>query len=298
MKTTANGTSIVFRPFSGLHVNGVANVALSTYSTTGEPVLRGSYIGSACINAYCHGDGQTLTNPGNAKTSNFKWSNTPNGAGLNGCGTCHAYSSGLSTGSHGKHGNGCEFCHNATTQADVSLNILTYHADQNVSIKFNNANTAGTIIGLTADSNKVFSKPVSNTPSPARCANTYCHSNVQTGNGTGVFTSTDTPAWDQISSTNCISCHLTDSINHARHLGKPRRFPAGGLAINCIDCHGYNSPPNGLHSNLKINIALPAGMTYSRGVLITPGSGAYGSCFNAAAVNGCHNLRPNPGDQW
>ncbi len=278
MQTTIDGTSI---SNTGLHVNGFANVALSVYTSASmAPVLRGTYESSACINAYCHGDGQSLFNPGTGDIT-WKWdNNATNSRGRGSCSKCHS----TLTVSHAKHSSVCTDCHKATATSSVAVTAL-YHADQNVTIKFNELtlNSAGTVIGLTANTDKVFSKPILNTPSPARCGNLYCHSNVQSGNGTGVFTSTNTPAWDQVNSTNCISCHAFPPITglHISHITT--------YGKNCVNCHGYNSPPNSAHANSRINITLPIGITYSRGDAIIPGSGTYGSCSNAASVTGCHN---------
>lgn len=298
MPTTSTGTSITDYT---LHVNTTADVGISI-DNAGIPELRGSYISSACINVYCHGDGQSLTNPGNANTATWTWTTASNNKGIKGCNPCHAD---MTSGSHAIHNNTsalpCSTCHNATTTTSNAV-IATYHADQKITLQFtdvsNASNSRGKYNNYSAGGGKIYSKPVTETPTPASCTMIYCHSDGTSATAPNYRTQ----AWN--GTTACYSCHgNTSTTNDIRILGRPG-YPTGAPKANshyngfhesytCFSCHD-NVATSGSHAdgiynlNLVTNGAGPGANIIVKGNFTTP----------TTCVNFCHFIRSDTVYTW
>ena len=168
--TVADGsTSTIGTPAN--HVNGGKDWK---FSTTGLPASidqsGGAYAGSpgyGCTSTYCHSSGTTTVAPFGATVNPtaLSWST---GATAAACDNCHGGNSSatykIATGSHGAHVNnvaylgtnfGCVTCHDATVDADRTLDALTGYVNH-------------------VDGQKDVSAP---SWSGTACASNYCHSN-------------------------------------------------------------------------------------------------------------------------
>jgi predicted CxxxxCH...CXXCH cytochrome family protein len=187
-------------------------------------------------------------------------------------------------GSHVKHatdqGIACTVCHGDTTSGGTDF----AHRDGNIQ-------TASPIHSGTGAYSKGTSFAQSNSPTMGTCSNIYCHSNVQSTNGTAAADTFASPEWGS-GAVACDSCHgqdadetdgMPDSGSHNVHAGSQ----VGEMNYACTVCHNNGGFGNANHAddtlNMDIDNAYGASAAYSQGDH-APGSGGYGSC---SSIN-CH----------
>jgi predicted CxxxxCH...CXXCH cytochrome family protein len=194
---------------------------------------------------------------------------------------------GAVVGSHVKHvtdqGIACTFCHGDTTSGG------TDYAHRNGDIEF---------LAVIHSGSGAYSKGTS-TPQTndldgsglGTCSNIYCHSNVQSTNGTAAADTYGTPQWGS-GALACDACHgqgadetdgMPASGSHDKHAGSQ----AGEMNYACSACHNNGGNGNANHANDTLNMDIDntygASAAYSQGDH-APGSGGYGSC---SSIN-CH----------
>jgi predicted CxxxxCH...CXXCH cytochrome family protein len=218
------------------HADGTIDIAID--GTYGGTYGQGSHAPGAggyadCSNVYCHGD--TLTAGVDTQ---------PTWGGAVACGDCHGDDAATppTAGSHVRHAGGaagglsrvCTDCHGAGaggtghTDSDVQWDLSAIDA----SATYSGSNTGAT--GAQAPSGAY-----------STCGTLYCHSNVQTSNGTAGPTLYESPTWGAASVV-CDSCHGQDaeetdgqpaSGSHNKHAGSqagennlaPRRRTRRGI---------------------------------------------------------------------
>lgn len=229
-------------------------------------------------NVYCHGwedNGGFNTEPA--------WT----GISQVGCGSCHGASGSVPppTGSHPKHagtepgyGNGiaCSVCHGFR-------NYSTSSAHVNGNVEWDLSTLPGLGLYKGADVGSTNSIAPTTPGNYGTCQNLYCHSDVQSNNGTGAPTAFSVPVWG--GTTNCNSCHQAEpnlTGGHPQHAGE------GEANFDCRICHANGGTTNSLnHGNDKINFAfagLGENTHYSYSSAKVPGSAPYGTCYNS----NCH----------
>lgn len=232
-------------------------------------------------NVYCHG-----------WENNDGYNTEPAWTGITqvGCGSCHAATGEVPppSGSHAKHagtepgyGNGiaCTKCHGfrnySTSAAHINGNVEWDLAANSTIAKYAGVNKGST-------GNLAPTAPAGYNS----CANLYCHSNVQSNNGTGPPTSYANPTWG--GTTNCNSCHQAEPNMTGGH---PQHVAEGVTGFDCRICHYNGGSTNSLnHGNSKINFmfsGLGENTHYSYSSAKTPGSAPYGTCYNG----NCHGRR-------
>ncbi len=242
-------------------------------------------------NVYCHG-----------WDNNYGYNTEPAWTGISqvGCGSCHAATNDIPprSGSHHKHasnepgfGNGivCSKCHGYRNYSTSSA-----HINGNVEWDLSTLppGTFGLALYRGVDKSST-GKPAPTAPgSYGSCTNLYCHSNVQTNNGTSPPNRYATPQWG--TSTNCGSCHDEPNLSG----GHPQHTGAGVTGFDCRICHGSGGDANPLnHANGKVDFlfgGLADNTHYSYSSAKVAGSGAYGSCYNS----NCHGRRPKGDLVW
>ncbi|ABB30824.2 cytochrome C family protein [Geobacter metallireducens RCH3] len=236
-------------------------------------------------NVYCHGwDGNGGYNTDPAWT----------GISQVGCGSCHAATNDQppTSGSHHKHasnepgfGNGiaCSKCHGFRNYSTSSA-----HINGNVEWDLSTLppGTFGLALYRGVDKGNTGAPAPTPPGSYGSCSNLYCHSNVQSNNGTGPPTSYSTPTWG--GTTTCNSCHQAQPNVTGGH---PQHAGAGVTGFDCRICHGNGGDANPLnHANDYINFqfgGLAENTHYSYSSAKVPGSASYGTCYNG----NCHGLR-------
>ncbi|QVW34712.1 CxxxxCH/CxxCH domain-containing protein [Geobacter sulfurreducens] len=207
-----------------------------------------------------------------------------------GCGSCHAATADVPppSGSHAKHagnepgyGNGiaCAKCHGFRNYS-TSASHINGNVEWDLAANSTTARYAGVAAGSTG------AKAPTAPGSYGTCSNLYCHSDVQSNNGTGGPTSFATPVWG--GSTNCNSCHQADPNTTGGH---PQHAGEEVTGFDCRICHANGGSTNSLnHGNSKINFmftGLGENTHYSYSSAKTPGSAPYGTCYNG----NCHGAR-------
>ncbi|WP_281875311.1 CxxxxCH/CxxCH domain c-type cytochrome [Geobacter hydrogenophilus] len=239
---------------------------------------------------YCHGywNGSYTTSGG--YNTEPAWSGTTQ----TGCGSCHGASGTQPppTGSHSKHagtrqgyGNGisCTVCHGYRNYSSSAV-----HINGNVEWDLSTITTSATYKGANKGSTGALAP--SDPASYGSCSALYCHSNVQSANGTAGPTSYGTPTWG--GTVTCGSCHTHSATGghvsggHSQHTAPP-----DVEGFDCRICHGNGGDANPLnHANGKINFmfsGLADNTHYSYSSAKTPGSAPYGTCYNSD----CHGRR-------
>ena len=229
-------------------------------------------------NVYCHG-----------WEDNEGYNTEPAWTGISqvGCGSCHGASGSVPppTGSHPKHagtepgyGNGiaCSVCHGFRNYSSSSAHV-------NGNVEWDLSTLPGLGLYNGADVGSTNSIAPTAPGSYSTCENLYCHSNVQSNNGTGAPTAFSEPVWG--GTTNCNSCHQAEpnlTGGHPQHAGE------GEAGFDCRICHANGGTTNSLnHGNDKINFAfagLGENTHYSYSSAKIPGSAPYGTCYNS----NCH----------
>jgi len=173
-------------------------------------------------------------------------------------------------GSHSATGHvslSCATCHNGAGSGTAN------HGSQNQVPK------------VRADVTVAFTGTGSWSSGPLTCSATYCHSTVQSANGTAAGVSDTTPAWGSGTATCATNCHgntvarLTTG-SHVKHID------TNHATYTCYDCHtggGQGTPA--MHANSQINVAISA--TYG-GTYANP-NGAPANGFVTCSTVYCHS---------
>ena len=259
-------------------------------------IESGQFTGSNTLNTQYHwsaGPGTTLLQASNTTTCSVYCHGWPGSGGSNstpswigaeqkGCGTCHDATGANppQSGSHIKHtgttignnGIACVKCHGTYSNYSTSISHTNGIVEWNLSQISGIATYKGANSGNTG------------TPAPSgsygSCSNLYCHSNVQSANGTAGPTFYDNPSWG--GSTNCNNCHPGNPNTTAGH---PQHVSDANTSFDCRICHGSGGDANPLnHANGQIDFdfsGLGANTVYSKGAYKTPGTGGFGSCSNS-----------------
>jgi len=278
---------------SGVSYNsGHANTSVSAVGT------------KQCSNIYCHG--YTI---GGGNNMNPAWDGTVV------CGDCHkATAAAMATGALGSHqrhaGNAvgqlnvtCTECHGSNFLIPDSMhgggNVRWYLLEGSLTARSPNAKY--TSADLSIDGPSGGTSQLAPSAAYGTCSNFYCHSNVQTANGTAAADTFSTPTWGAVSVA-CDSCHGQAAQgdgepatgSHAKHSGN-------GSAKNyaCSACHDGAGDETALHADETIDIDINAAYdgaqapaSYTKGSP-APGSGVYGVCDNTY----CHGDYPGSGGE-
>jgi|GEM_PF-2550228 len=262
----------------------------------GTTILKSNVKAAVCSNLYCHGGGSS--NPVRAALGGGS-NTTPNWEVPAVCGDCHGIdsSSAPSGGSHPRHALtvsslSCESCHGVTNDNGT-------HVNGAVSWKLDRSNP---VIGSGATYNNLSSGSIAGLAphtSYQQCNNVYCHSTVQSGNGTGVPTYAS-PRWGSDNGTlGCSGCHkdmATDPAPTGSHLKHAN--PASGMNVPCGYCHQDGGDGSAIHADgqVFVNFTSYIGGLYSVGTPYLTGrqkvarSVAFGSC----SATFCHGTADSP----
>jgi predicted CxxxxCH...CXXCH cytochrome family protein len=179
------------------------------------------------------------------------------------CTDCHTYPptesatrdtpTGAVVGSHAKHNDesiACTTCHVDTTSGETDL----AHRDGNIDL--NNPLHSGS--GAYSKGSSFAQANDLDGSGLGTCSNIYCHSNIQTVNGTAAADTYGTPSWGG-SSLACDTCHGQDpdetdgmpaSGSHNLHAGSQ----IGELNYACTVCHNNGGSGNANHANDTLNM--------------------------------------------
>ena len=250
----------------------------------------------SCNNLYCHGafSGGLTASP--------TWTTTSTAA----CGTCHANTAASATSlraSHIRHaGNAagglsvlCADCHGSHIVQDTHVNGSVVWS----------LNTGDNRFGAGAQYNSAASNQtfaVAPSATYQNCSNVYCHSNVQSSNGTAAASVYNSVQWGSGALTCASSCHNNDP-------GTGTHTPHTVAGYSCSNCHSGAGDETTLHANYSIDVA--AGLNYTAGG--APANG-YGTCSTiychssgkgtyltpswggvASGCNGCHGTSNTAG---
>ena len=310
----SNNLELGFNAFGGAVTSGT----FTGYSNTGthpnwtatnpgtviQKVTTGANV---CSNLYCHGGGiwngssYTLNPLGGGSKTNPNWEGGSNDAI---CGTCHGTdtTNAPAGGSHSRHAlssNGgigllCSTCHGANINMTHVNGAVSWALDRTSPVIGANATynnlSSGSITGLA---------PRNNGNDYRTCNNVYCHSDVQSSNGTGLPTSYSTPKWGDPATVVCGSCHknmATDATatgSHVKHANT-----STGMGVVCGYCHQDGGSGSVLHADGAIYInftsyvggAYSKGTAYNTGMNKAAGSSSYGNCSNTF----CHGTVASP----
>jgi predicted CxxxxCH...CXXCH cytochrome family protein len=238
-------------------------------------------------NVYCHGGFWNYSSGRAAKA--VSWVQGPLGS----CETssCHGTTQAnpptpvmgnVSTGAHkthvGKLGNDkakCAYCH------DDYYSPNRHMVNGRVKINLSALSASATYKSF----NQFSTAYLATTGAYGNCSNVYCHSNVQSGNGSGSASSYKTVAWggDRVA---CDSCHGGTRSNtlpiatgtHGKHVST--------YSFACGDCHngaGNDLPSKHADSTIDVAFSSTFGGSYSQSTNV-PGDG-YGSC----SATYCHS---------
>ena len=277
-------------------------------SNAGTTIVKSNVKAAVCSNVYCHGGGTTGINPiGGAAFTTFDWE----APGIT-CGDCHGTGNTNSTvpsgGSHIKHasadngGRGltCETCHGYVADNGT-------HVNGQVSWQLDHTNP---LIGDGATYNNLSAGSLTG-PAPRlngadykTCNTFYCHSNVQTANGTAPANTFSSPKWGDAASVNCGTCHAnmaTDASAKATGSHIKHANTSTGMGVACGYCHQDAGTGTAKHAdgavyvNFTSYINLNSSATYGASAVPfnkTAGSAAFTTCSNTF----CHGTNPSP--QW
>lgn len=259
------------------HANVTLNMTISatyggTYSQGDHTPGSGGY--GNCATVYCHGN---YAGSGGASL-------TPSWAGAVACGDCHKNlnSDPPTPGSHGRHAGQaagqlnllCEKCHPSRALGDGHVDLSVQWQLSTGDLKFGASATYRT--GASgATGSKAPSTPYGN------CNNVYCHSSVQSGNGTGAPLSYDTPTWGAASVT-CDSCHGQGAgVNDGSPSTGSHTVHVATYAYTCAVCHTGYGDETTTHANMIINLAFDAATAGGSAAYTgdtVPQSVAFGNC--------------------
>ncbi|GAM09958.1 geobacter CxxxxCH...CXXCH motif protein [Geobacter sp. OR-1] len=238
-------------------------------------------------NVYCHGGFWNYSSGRTTKA--VSWVQGPLGSCENS--SCHGTTQAnpptpvmgnISTGAHKTHvaklGNDktrCAFCH------DDYYTPNRHMVNGHVKINLSSLSPSATYKGF----NQFSTAYLATTGVYGNCTNIYCHSNVQSPDGSGQATSYKTVAWGG-SRIGCDGCHggiRTDSSPmvtgaHGRHITD--------YGFSCNECHknaGNDQPTKHADSSIDVLFDGSLGGSYSQSPNVA-GNG-YGSC----AANYCHS---------
>lgn len=282
-------------PFSGVVTNGeiVATsspefryqfaVAPGNSSTT----LMRSPDFTTC-NIYCHGGFWNYTS--GRSTNSVSWVQGPLGSCENS--SCHGTTSAnpptpvilgnTSTGAHKTHvaklGNDkakCATCH------DDYYSQSRHMVNGSVKVNLSSISPVAAYKGFS----QISTSYLATTGIYGSCTNIYCHSNVQSSDGSNTATSFKSVAWGG-SLITCAGCHdgkrddtsVIATGSHGRHLSV--------YSYSCADCHtgaGNDVPTRHADSNIDVSFGASYGGSYSQ-IPNLPGDG-YGNC----SANYCHS---------
>ncbi|MSN26300.1 MAG: CxxxxCH/CxxCH domain-containing protein [Geobacter sp.] len=273
----------------------------TNYPGFANSVTTGTFTGNNLSNTYLWSaaPGTTVLTAPNTTTCNIYCHGWSGGGGYNnvvswtginqvGCGSCHDATGDAPPpgGSHMRHastspgGNGtpCTKCHGSKfANFSSSVGHLNGKVEWDLS--------AVSPTALYKGANKGNTGTLAPSASYGTCSNLYCHSNVQSANGTAGPTVYSTPTWGGV--TTCNSCHGNPNTTG----GHPQHVSDAVTGFDCRICHGSGGDANSLnHANGKIDFdfeGLGANTTYSYGAFKLPGTGAYGTCSNS----NCHGRR-------
>ncbi|SNB46071.1 CxxxxCH/CxxCH domain-containing protein [Geobacter sp. DSM 9736] len=279
---------------NGANFPGFNNSVTNGTLFTGTDVLSNGYLWSAApgttlvkvpntttCNVYCHGW------PGSGGTNSI-----PSWIGISQktCGTCHDATGDTppASGSHRKHagtdaesdGIKCGTCHGTYSNYSTSTLHINGQVEWNLSAISSTAAYNGSNSGTTG-------RLAPGDPAGyGTCTNLYCHSNVQSANGTGGPTYYASPRWGDTA--DCGGCH-DDMAVSASPTGAHRQHAKDPVTqFDCRICHGNGGDANAnRHGNQRIDFlfgGLAANTRYSRGTEVVPGSGSYGTC----SASNCH----------
>lgn len=298
----SNDLEISFNAFGGQVTTGTFtgytnSVNGPKWKVTGGTVLVKSNVQAVvCSNLYCHGGGSS--SPARAALGGAN-NTTPDWEGTAICGDCHGVDSANSPtgGSHVRHAQTvaaltCESCHGVTNDNGTHVNAA-------VSWKLDRANP---VVGANATYNNLSSGSIAGLAPHASyqsCNNVYCHSTVQSGNGTGA------PAYKSVQwgatagSLGCSGCHqdmATDAAPTGSHLKHAN--PSVGMNVPCGYCHQDGGDGTAIHADgaVFVNFTSYVGGDYSVGVAYLTGkqkpagSAAFGTC----ATTFCHGTADSP----
>ena len=257
--------------------NGVTKVRADTIVAFSAPNTSGTWSSGAltCSATYCHSTVQNATGTGaGVSDAAVAW----NGTALNCTTSCHGNTAArLTTGTHTKHLDAnhatytCDTCHTGAGQS-----VPAQHANNQINVSMGSATYPGTYTNPAGVAGNGFTT----------CTATYCHSTVQSANGTAAGTPV-TVTWGG-AVLGCNGCHgftTTDLLtgSHSKHLD------SNHAAIGCVNCHtGFDLGNNANHVNKIVNVQqnLLVGSTgtYTDSAS-APGNGAYGTC----SASYCHS---------
>ena len=179
----------------------------------------------------------------------------------------------------------CNYCHSGSVGGGPT-HIDSFRITMGFSL-FGGSYLGGTYDGQTTaiyDSSEVNTS-VSNSGSMT-CSNIYCHSNVQSVNGTAGPDTYASPMWNALSVA-CDSCHgqaaesdgQPDSGSHSKHAGSN----VGEQNYDCSACHSNGGDVSENHADNILNLDLAN--TYGSSAVYSqddhaPGTGGYGTCSN------------------
>lgn len=268
-------------PITGFdyHVNGIENVVFATVGPKDQSLGIRDTGNDWCTNLYCHSDGKDSFTP---------VANTPTwfGSDNTSCTSCHDdnVSTALSA-PHAKHVQAdpdqnytCDNCHSLTVANNQTATLAGYtvHVDGIQNVVFSATGFSTNHRSFVADGAGY---------NGAQCSNVYCHSDVQSSNGTagpGSYTALNWASGAQSCTTG--DCHngKTGSVmatgSHTPHLSE---------GYDCVDCHragGSGNIGNHVDGYITVIFNTTYGGSYSQGAESVP-ENDYGSC----STNYCHS---------
>jgi len=291
------------------HANGVKNVVFSSAAGSG-----GLYTSPACENTYCHSDGTSLSS-GLAPTHlDVNW-DIGGGAPGTDCDACHGGISGNGSGrpvygepwasiNPGNKANehystddsvkrhlalACQDCH----YASVRTTWDTVGSQWNISsIWFtgNGSNHANGAYNIQGAPGNIWSSINYTYQTDGGTCIVYCHSNVQSANGTAGPSVYTLAKWGSSGTADCnTTCHLGNNMTSGGHLNHLSRM--GG--VGCDQCHANGGSGTDQHANGVIKVNMSLGGSYTQDGT-SPGSNGYGQCSNIA----CHGSTAIGNPTW
>ncbi len=276
-------------------------------NSAGTVMVKSNVQAAVCSNVYCHGGGSSsspVVRPALGGGANT----TPNWEVPAVCGDCHGIdaASAPSGGSHPRHAVTisslvCDSCHGVTAVNGTHVNAsVSWHLDSTLmgANATYNGMSSGSLPGLAPRGNVTAGDDY------RTCNNVYCHSTIQSGNGTGVPTY-KSPRWGTDNGTlGCNGCHAnmaTDAVNatgsHVKHANT-----TSGMGVSCGYCHqdGGDGTQQHADGSVFINFTSYIGGTYNvsggtaflTGIQKVSRSAAYSTC----STTFCHGTNPSP--QW
>lgn len=271
-------------------------------SSAGTTVVKSNVKEAVCSNLYCHGGGSASpVRPalGGGVAVNPNWEVPAV------CGDCHGVDSGSAPtgGSHPRHALTvasltCESCHGVTNDNGTHVNAaVTWRLDRTNpvigSLATYNNTSSGSLSGLAP-------RGITAAGDDYRtCNNVYCHSTVQSGNGTGAPTF-KSPRWGTDNGTlGCNGCHqnmATDPAPTASHLKHANT--TSGMNVPCGYCHQDGGDGTAIHADGMVFVNFTSyvggiysvGTPYLTGVQKSSGAAAFGTC----AATFCHGSTDSP----